>query len=83
MQDVMLKADPWFINLIALGGAVYFLYSARQILTDLKDEIRDLKDTIRSIFEKHDDHERRISHLEGMLKGRRAGEAAVDATPGA
>lgn len=79
-MEELIKADGWFINLIALGGGCYFLYSAKSILADLKAEITDLKDTIRRIFEKHDDHERRISRIEGICKGRRSHDDGVHCT---
>jgi hypothetical protein len=74
-MDALLKADGWFINLVAFGGALYFLYSAKSILQDLKLELSDLKKTIERIFDKHADHEQRISRLEGICKGRRHGES--------
>lgn len=73
-MDSFKAMDGWFVNLVAFGGACYFLWSIRNILTDLKDEIKELKDFINKVFNKSDDHEQRISRLEGICKGRRFGE---------
>lgn len=71
MAEMITKADAWFVNFVALGGAVYFLWSMRGILSDLKAEIADLKAVIKEIFDRNNDHERRISRIEGICKGRR------------
>lgn len=79
-MDLLTKADGWFINLVALCGAGYFLWSMRNILADLKQEISDLKSVIEKIFAKNDDHEKRLSRIEGICRGRRISDG--DATCG-
>lgn len=71
MLDAISKADGWFVNLLAIAGAGYFLWSMRNILADLKAEIADLKEVIKEIFDRNNDHERRISRIEGICRGRR------------
>jgi hypothetical protein len=66
--------DSWFINLVAFCGAGYFLWSVKKILEDLKDELRQLKELIDKVFSKADNHEQRISRIEGIVGHRRLGE---------
>lgn len=68
--------DGWFVNLVAFLGACYFLWSVKGILKGLREDIQKLQETIEKIFNRTDDHETRLSRLEGICKGRRNGEIA-------
>ena len=55
--------------IILLGG--YFLWSMKNIFADLKNSIESLKELISQLYDKHGDHESRISVIEGQLLHRR------------
>jgi len=57
--------DPWFLQIIVPILAGYFLWSIQRLLRDFKEEIRGLKETLRLLFHKNDDHENRLSRIEG------------------
>ena len=59
--------------LVFLGG--YFLWSMKNIFNDLKQSIESLKELISKLYDKHDDHESRISVIEGMMLHRRKADA--------
>jgi len=59
------KVDPWFVQILALVLASYFLWSVQRILRDFKEEVRGLKETLRTLFQRGDNHENRLSRLEG------------------
>jgi len=59
------KVDPWFVQILATALAGYFLWSVQKILRDFKDQVKELKETLRKLFDRGDDHEHRLSHLEG------------------
>jgi hypothetical protein len=79
----VLQGTPvWFLLFIifimgamltAFGG--YCTWSIKNIFTDLKGSIMDLKELIAKLFDKHDDHEARLSHLEGKCMNRRCSDA--------
>lgn len=65
MPSVADDTPVWFLitTIMLMGGAVsvlfgYFLWSIKAILTEIKDSLKEL-------FNKHDDHESRLSKLEG------------------
>lgn len=79
MMSLLSNTPVWFILfvvfimaccLVLLGG--YFLWSIKNIFADLKSSIESLKDLISKLYDKHDDHESRISVIEGQLLRRRA-----------
>jgi hypothetical protein len=59
------NADTWFLQIAVLVLSGYFLWSIRNLLHDFKNQIKDLNLTISRIFVRSDDHERRLSMLEG------------------
>lgn len=61
----MEKIDPWFIQVTVMGLLGYFLWSIRNILSDFKDQVKGLKDNIGKLFDSKDDHEKRLSKIEG------------------
>ena len=65
------QADPWFLRLAVLILSGYFLWSIRKVLADFSDQVKDLKDLLGKLFEHHDNHEQRLSRLEGVCQGRR------------
>jgi len=62
------KVDPWFLQIMTLGLGGYFLWSIRQTLRDFKDEVRGLRETFKQLFAKDDNHEHRLSRLEGRCE---------------
>lgn len=72
----LLKAFPlWFLILaiILLCGTVtllggYFLWSVKGILNGFREAVEELKELISKLFDKHDDHENRLSALEGRCE---------------
>jgi len=58
----------WFYQLIAFVLAGYFLWSIKRILDDFKEEVKGLKETLRMLFTKGDNHENRISRIEGRCE---------------
>jgi len=77
MQDMLKSVDPWFLNLSVLLLSGYFLWSIRNIFTGFKEAVEKLANLIDRLYEKHDDHETRISNLEG-----RCGIASANACGG-
>lgn len=78
MTEQLSNTPVWFILfvvfimsgiIIFLGG--YFLWSLKNVFNDLKQSIESLKNLISQLYDKHDDHESRISKMEGMLLHRR------------
>lgn len=78
MTQQLTTTPLWFILfvvfimsgcIILLGG--YFLWSMKNIFADLKQSIESLKNLISQLYDKHDDHENRISVIEGVLLHRR------------
>lgn len=57
--------DRWFVDIAAMGLFGYFLFSMKGILGDLKESISELKDLVGKLFEKDNNHESRISAIEG------------------
>lgn len=64
MAHLVSSADPWFINMLLVGLAAYFLWSIKGLFKDLKDSITDLKKLITDLYEHRNDHERRITAIE-------------------
>lgn len=60
------NADTWFLQIAVLLLSGYFLWSIRGLLNDFKSQIKELNMTSARLFTRGDDHERRISTLEGM-----------------
>lgn len=74
MEKVVDNTPVWFLitTIMLMGGAVsvlfgYFLWSIKGILMDIKNSLHDL-------FKKHDDHESRLSKLEGTCAARHGAE---------
>ena len=72
MADLLSTVPGWFlvIAVILLVGVVtllggYFLWSVKGILSGFKEAVEELKELISKLFNKHDDHETRLSSLEG------------------
>lgn len=65
MLEFMKTVDNWFLVLavVLLGG--YFLWSVRRLFQNLLDSIDDLKSLIKNLFDYRNEHESRISALEG------------------
>jgi len=59
------NADTWFLQIAVLLLSGYFLWSIRGLLNDFKSQIKELNITSARLFSRGDDHERRISVLEG------------------
>ena len=74
MEEIK-QMDSWFVNLLALGGACYFLWSIKGILADMRLDIAELKSMF---FSRTDAHEQRLSRLEGVCKTRRHGDCNID-----
>lgn len=62
------KADPWFVQLLALVLAGYFLWSVRKVLCDFKDEVKGLKKLIDKLFDRDDNYAQRLSKIEGRCQ---------------
>jgi hypothetical protein len=67
MSDLMKTVDTWFlvVCVILLGG--YFLWSVRNLFSDLKESIQELKETIQKLYDLRNDHEGRIKVLETRM----------------
>lgn len=72
MTDILKSVPVWFLIIAVLllcsaltlfGG--YFLWSIKGILAGFKDAVEELKSLITKLFDKHNDHETRLSLLEG------------------
>lgn len=81
MVDQLSNTPVWFILFVVfimsgiivfLGG--YFLWSLKNVFNDLKQSIEALKNLISQLYDKHDDHESRISKMEGLLLHRRSAD---------
>jgi predicted negative regulator of RcsB-dependent stress response len=78
MADFIKSIDVWFLVLavMLLGG--WFVWSVRNIFDGFSKAVGDLQKLIEKLFEKHADHESRLSSLEGRCNsmehcgGRRA-----------
>ncbi len=68
MTDIIKQADTWFVNLLVISLAAYFLWSIKGLFRDLKQSITDLKELIRDLYEHRNDHEVRIVTLETRCK---------------
>lgn len=64
------QADPWFLRLAVLILSGYFLWSIRRVLADFSNQVKDLKTLLGKLFDHHDDHEKRLSRLEGTCRSR-------------
>uniref|UniRef100_A0A831U363 Uncharacterized protein n=1 Tax=Geobacter metallireducens TaxID=28232 RepID=A0A831U363_GEOME len=76
MTELLHGVPGWFliIVIVLFGGAItllggYFLWSVKGILAGFKDAVEELKTLIQKLFDKHDDHEKRLSALEGRCEG--------------
>lgn len=72
MPEFLSTLPAWFLvlSILLLIGAVsllagYFLWSVKGILAGFKEAVEELKNLIEKLFDKHDDHEQRLSLLEG------------------
>lgn len=72
MLELLKTVDTWFLILavILLCGAVtilggYFLWSVKGILSGFRDAVEELKTLIEKLFDKNNNHETRLSALEG------------------
>lgn len=72
MPEFLSALPVWFLvlSILVLFGAVsilagYFLWSVKGILAGFKEAVEELKTLIEKLFDKHDDHEQRLSALEG------------------
>jgi hypothetical protein len=70
MAEFLKSVDIWFLVLaiIFLGG--WFVWSVKKIFGDFTAAVADLRLLIRELFEKHNDHEGRLSRLEGEHNAR-------------
>lgn len=82
MIEIYKTTPVWFLLFIifVMGGlltafAWYCTWSIGNIFVDLKSSIMDLKDLIAKLFDKHDNHEERLSRLEGKCMNRRCTDA--------
>ena len=64
MIDALFKSEIWFLVLLVAVLGVYFLWSVRNLVNDLKASIRELRDTISELFDHRNDHEKRITAIE-------------------
>lgn len=73
MSDLLKSVDSWFLVLvvIALGG--WFVWSVKNIFDGFTRTVGDLQKLIDKLFDKHDDHESRLSELEGHCKAMHGG----------
>ena len=67
MPDFLKNLPPWFLVLCALAGFFMFMRS----LNKLDGTLNRFEELFDKNFEKHEDHESRISKLEGKLEGKR------------
>lgn len=81
-MDILKTTPTWFLLFIILvmgglltGFGAYCTWSIKNIFGDLKESILDLKALIAKLFDKHDDHEERLSRLEGKCMNRRCTDA--------
>lgn len=65
MGEHLSQTPDWFLRLsvIGLGSAVTLLIGG--LLWSIRETLKDIKDDLRGLFARHDDHERRLSKLEG------------------
>ena len=65
MTDLLKEVPVWFlvIAVVLLGG--WFLWSANNIFTGIKGTLEKLDELIGKLFDKHGNHETRISAIEG------------------
>ena len=65
MAEILKSINPWLLILtvILLGG--WFVWSVRNIFEGFAKAVNDLRNLIEKLFDKHDDHETRLSSLEG------------------
>lgn len=65
MAEFLKSVDVWFLVLavILLGG--WFVWSVRNIFENFTGAVEKLQKLIEKLFDKHDDHENRLSALEG------------------
>lgn len=79
MVETLKMVPVWFliIAIVLLVSAVtllsgYFLWSVKGILTGFKEAVDELKTLIQKLFDQHNDHETRLSALEGRCDAIRA-----------
>lgn len=77
--DALKDTPTWFliVAVVLMGGIItalggYFLWSVKGILVGFKEAVDELKSLIQKLFDKHDDHETRLSALEGRCEGLRS-----------
>lgn len=65
--------DRWFLELLVLvlGGLFMMVlgWSLRTTLKRFTEEVSKLEEIINKLFDRHHDHEQRISRLEGRANG--------------
>lgn len=68
MLDFFKSVDQWFLILVValLGG--YFLWSIKNLFSDLKFSINELKQLIQNLSESHTGLDKRILVLDGRLE---------------
>lgn len=78
MVEQLSNTPLWFILFIVfiMSGIIvflsgYFLWSIKNVFADLKLAIESLKNLIAQLYDKHNNHENRISIIEGTLLHRR------------
>lgn len=64
MSDIVKTIDPWFLNLLVIILAAYFLWSVKGLFKDLRESILELKKLITELYDGRNDHEKRITALE-------------------
>jgi len=64
MTDIVKTIDPWFLNLLVIALAAYFLWSVKTLFKDLKDSILELKKLITELYEHRNNHETRLTAIE-------------------
>ena len=82
MMEILKTTPVWFLVFIifVMGGAItgfagYCTLSIKNIFQDLRTSIVDLKTLIGKLFDKLDNHEERLSRLEGKCMNRRCTDA--------
>ena len=78
MAEFIKSIDMWFLVLavMLLGG--WFVWSVRNIFDNFVRAVNDLQKLIEKLFDKHEDHESRLSALEGRCDARHAHKRVGD-----
>ena len=65
MAEFIKSIDVWFLVLAVMLLGYWFVWSVRNIFDNFIKAINDLRKLIDKLFDKNDDHETRLSALEG------------------